>query len=325
MLAAYIDNRNLSLVELPVPVPGPGQALLRPVLAGICNTDLELLAGYYGFRGVPGHEFVAVVEEAPERPDLLGQRVVADINAGCGTCARCLGGDPRHCPGRRTIGIRDWDGALAQRLLAPTVNLRPVPVGLADELAVFAEPLAAALEIGQQVHIRAGMRVLVLGDGKLGLLAALGLRHLAPGLTLAGRHEGKLAIAGAQGVATRLVPAGGEGDLPASLGRFDLVVEATGRPQGLDLALNMVRPEGVVVAKTTSHLPTSLNLAKVVVEEITILGSRCGDLGLALDHLAQGWVDPRPLIEAFYPFTQVAEAFIHASRPGGLKVLVEFS
>lgn len=325
MQAAYIHNGNLTLAELPEPVPGPGQALLRPVLAGVCNTDLELLAGYYGFAGVPGHEFVAVVEAAPGRPELVGRRVAADINVGCGDCPRCVAGDPRHCPDRRTIGIRDWDGALAQRLLAPLANLHVVPEGLADELAVFAEPLAAALEIGQQVHITAGMRVLVLGDGKLGLLAALGLAHLSPGLTLAGRHAAKLAIAAAQGVATRLVPPGGEGDLPRELGEFDLVVEATGRPGGLNLALDMVRAEGVVVAKTTSHLPTNLDLAQVVVREITILGSRCGDLGLALDHLARGWVDPRPLIEAFYPFAQVAEAFAQARRPGSLKVLVEFA
>ncbi len=325
MQAAYINNGKLVLAELPEPVPGPGQALLRPVLAGICNTDLELLAGYYGFCGVPGHEFVAVVEAAPERPELVGSLVTADINVGCGTCPRCRDGDSRHCPSRRTIGIRDWSGALAERLLAPLAKLHAIPEGLSSEAAVFAEPLAAALEIGQQVHITAGQRVLVLGDGKLGLLVALGLRPSAPSLLLAGRHAAKLAIASAQGVATHLVPAGGEEDLPERLGRFDLVVEATGRPPGLDLALKLARPEGVVVAKTTSHEPSTLDLARLVVDEITLLGSRCGDLALALHYLANGWVDPRPLIEAVYPFAEVQAAFAHARRPGACKVLVDFS
>jgi threonine dehydrogenase-like Zn-dependent dehydrogenase len=167
--------------------------------------------------------------------------------------------------------------------------------------------------------------VLVLGDGKLGLLIALGLRHLAPDLLLLGRHADKLALAAAQDVATRLVPPGGEDALAASLGRFDLVVEATGRPEGLERALALTRPEGTLVVKTTSHLPSSLNLAKVVVEEITILGSRCGDLDLALHYLKNGWVDPRPLIEAVHPFARVAEAFAQARRPGARKVLVEFS
>ncbi|MBI5520994.1 MAG: alcohol dehydrogenase catalytic domain-containing protein [Desulfarculus sp.] len=323
MLSAWFEDGRASLVERPAPRPQPGQALLKVRLAGICNTDLELLAGYYGFVGVPGHEFVAVVQEAPGHDYLEGLRVVADINVGCGQCPRCRLGDPRHCPQRRVIGIKHWDGALAQYLLAPVSSLHGVPDGLPSPAAVFAEPLAAALEVGRQVPLDPEMRVAVLGDGKLGLLAALGLRHQVPGLLLMGHHPAKLAIAQAQGVATLLVERGGIWPPPGQ-GPFDLVVEATGHPQGPALALDLLRPQGTLVLKTTSHLPTNINLARVVVDEIAILGSRCGDLALALDYLAQGRLDVRPLIAQTYPFAELTTALEHARRPGALKILLRF-
>jgi threonine dehydrogenase-like Zn-dependent dehydrogenase len=324
MLSAWFQDGRASLVERPRPTPQAGQALLRVTMAGICNTDLELLAGYYGFAGVPGHEFVGVVEEAPGRPELEGLRVTADINIGCGHCPRCQAGDPRHCPQRRVIGIKHWEGAFAQYLLAPVANLHEVPDGLPQKQAVFAEPLAAALEVGQQVHIHAGTRLAVLGDGKLGLLIALALRQYNPGLILMGRHRHKLAIASAQGVRTLALDPGGIWPPPGQE-PFDLVVEATGHPQGPALALDILRPQGTLVLKTTSHLPTSLNLAKVVVDEIAILGSRCGNLALALDHLTQGRIDVTPLIEKTYPFQELPAALEHARRKGALKVLLSFA
>jgi len=311
MLRVLFDQGTIALAERPVPRPGPDEALVRVLLAGICNTDLELLKGYMNFSGTPGHEFVGRVERAPSAPWLEGRRVTADINAAPGP------GDHRHAPERRTLGIHAWDGAFAEYLCAPTANLHPIPDGLPDESAVFAEPLAAALEVGQQVHIRATDRVAVLGDGKLGLLVALGLRHLCPGLVLSGRHPEKLALAQAHGVRTVL-----SGDIA---GPFDLVVEATGRPEGIQAALDLVRPEGTIVLKSTTEARPSLDLSRVVVQEITLVGSRCGDTALALDQLARGLVDPTGLVEAVYPLESFVEAFQRAALPGARKVLVRVS
>lgn len=325
MLTAWFEKGRAELIQRPVPVPGPGQALVRVRYCGICNTDLELLAGYYDFVGAPGHELTGVVEQAPGRPHLAGRLVTAEINHGCGTCPRCLAGDPRHCPDRVALGIKGWDGALAHYILAPLANLRRVPEGVTARAATLAEPLAAALEIGQQVHLTAGMKVLVLGDGKLGLLCALGLRHQVPGLLLAGRHQAKLDLAMAQGVRAILAQGPDLAELAREMGGFDLVVEATGRPEGLGQALELVRPEGTIVAKTTSHEPSRLDLARLVVNEINLVGSRCGNIGLALDYLRNRWVEVEPLIEAEYPLEELSAALDHARRPGALKVLVRVS
>ncbi|GFK94255.1 D-arabitol-phosphate dehydrogenase [Fundidesulfovibrio magnetotacticus] len=311
MIAVRFHKGTMELADLPQPPPGPGEALVRVLVAGICNTDLELFKGYMNFSGTPGHEFVGVVERAPDAPHLEGRRVTADINAAPGH------GDHRHASGRRVLGILGWDGAFAQYILAPVDNLHAVPDTLSDEAAVFAEPLAAALEVGQQVHIRATDRLAVLGDGKLGLLIAMALRHLCPGLVLSGKHPDKLAIASAQGVRTTLAS-----DIA---GPFDIVVEATGRTQGLEAALDLVRPEGTVVLKSTTEAKTPVNLARVVVQEITLVGSRCGDTALALDHLARGLVEPSGLVEAVYPLERFREAFESAARPGARKVLVRVS
>ncbi len=318
MLAVWLEGGRVEVRELPRPRPAPGEALVRVLLAGICNTDLELLAGYYGFAGVPGHEFVGLVEEAPSRPELVGRRVVAEINFGCGSCARCLAGDPRHCPERRALGIKDAPGAMAEYVALPAENLIPIDDSLGDRQAVFSEPLAAALEPSQQMRLTARQRLLVLGDGKLGLLCALGLRHWVPSLVLAGRHPHKLALAQAQGVATVLSSDPALGDQ-----RFEVVVEATGRPEGLAQALALVQPEGVVVAKTTSHQPSTLDLAKLVVDEVTLMGSRCGDMRLALHFLQNRLLAVEPLIQATYPLARAGEALAAAGRPGALKVLLE--
>ncbi|WP_300160605.1 alcohol dehydrogenase catalytic domain-containing protein [Solidesulfovibrio sp.] len=321
MQAVIFEGGTVRMEIRPDPVPGPGEVRVAVRLAGICNTDVELLRGYMGFAGIPGHEFVGVVDAAPEHPELLGRRVTAEINLGCGRCHTCLTAGPRHCPDRTTLGIAGKDGAFAEYLTMPASLVHPIPEAVGDAEAVFIEPLAAALEPGQQQHLTAATRLLVLGDGKLGILCACALRRLCPDLVLAGRHERKLAIAAAQGVAVRLADAAA---LRTEFGPFDVVVEATGRPDGLAFALDLVRPEGTVVLKTTTFAPTPLNMARVVVDEVRLVGSRCGDFRLAAAYLRDALVDVLPLVEAVFPFAAFPEALAAASRPGAMKVLVEF-
>lgn len=323
--AVYFQQGQARLVERRLDPPDQGEALLRPLWAGICHTDLELLKGYYQFAGIPGHEFVARVEQAPGAPELEGRLVVAEINLGCGECPRCRAGDPRHCPSRRVIGIKGWDGAFAELLKVPQSCLHPLPEGLDPREAVFTEPLAAALEITQQVHLRQEMKALVLGDGKLGLLTALALRLSCPDLLLAGRHRAKLAIAAAQGVRTLHAPEPEPlRELAQREGGFDLVVEATGRTGGLNQALELVRPQGTIVAKTTVVEPSPLELARLVVNEVRLVGSRCGPFPLALQYLARRCLEVGPLVEQVYPFDEFQRALEHASQPGALKILLRF-
>ncbi len=319
MRAIYFKDGKIDLIEREKPQLGPGEALLKVLVAGICNTDIELHKGYYGFSGIPGHEFVAVVEECSDRKELVGKRVVADINCPVGPYA----GDRRHVAERTVVGIVNHDGCFAEYLKVPAENLFLVADNVADRDAVFAEPLAAGLEVSQQIHVTGDMKVMVLGDGKLGILTALALKIYNPHVLLVGKHEDKLAIAGKQGVVTHCISDPVElGDLAAQWDKFDLVVEATGSEQGINYALDFVRPEGTVVAKTTSHLPSSINLAKLVVDEISIVGSRCGDIGLALNVLEQDMVDVSGLIDAEYEFSDFKQAFEQAMRKGAKKVLV---
>ncbi|MFW6334871.1 MAG: MDR/zinc-dependent alcohol dehydrogenase-like family protein [Desulfosalsimonas sp.] len=319
MKALRISDGRLDTVEVPIPQPENGQALVKVLKAGICGTDLEMLKGYAGFTGTPGHEFVGTVESAPGLPGLCGQRVAADINCGCGKCSWCKFGDPRHCSKRSVIGIRGKNGAFAEYLTVPVKNLYPVADSIDDIRAVFAEPLAAALEIAQQVHVRNSDRILVLGDGRLGLLAAAALKHYTGNLVIAGRHPEKLSVAEKMGVKTV------ESGAPPPEGGFDLVVEATGSPEGIQTALDLVRAEGTVIVKTTTAGQSSLDLSSVVVNEITVTGSRCGDIGLALRFLEHGWVDPHPLVEKVYPFSSAKEAFRHAQSRGSLKIILDIS
>jgi alcohol dehydrogenase len=298
----------------PDPVPADGEALVRVRLAGICNTDLELVRGYMAFQGVLGHEFVGEVVQAGETA-WIGKRVVGDINAACYRCETCLSGRHTHCPNRTTLGIFRRDGAFADYLVLPTANLYAVPDGLPDEMAVFVEPLAAACEVLDQVHIRPSDRVVVLGDGKLGLLVAAVLRLTGANLTLVGRHPAKLGIAGSWGVATRSEP-------PSTERQADVVVECTGSPAGFAEACRLLRPRGTLVLKSTYHGETSANLAGLVVDEISVVGSRCGPFAPALGLLATGLVDPRPLVTEIYALTDGETAFSHACAPGVLKILL---
>jgi threonine dehydrogenase-like Zn-dependent dehydrogenase len=300
-----------------LPKPPPGEVRIRTLLAGICSTDLEIVRGYAGFHGVLGHEFVGIVEQAGD-PALVGRRVVGEINAACGTCETCRSQRPTHCPNRTALGIRGRDGALAEFFCLPMANLHPVPEGMPDQTAVFVEPLAAACEVLDQVHVRPSDRAIVLGDGKLGLLVAQVLALTGCELTVIGRHQEKLAILSTRGIATRL---GGEG--PAR--QADLVVECTGRAEGFQAARHLVRPRGTIVLKSTYHGLVQTDLSGLAVDEIQVVGSRCGPFPAALRLLSQGLVDVAPLIEAEYPLSEAAAAFEHAGQRGALKVLVRAS
>jgi threonine dehydrogenase-like Zn-dependent dehydrogenase len=318
MPGLWLEHRHLALRrDLPLPEPPPGEALIRTRLAGICATDLELTRGYYPFAGVPGHEFVGTVEAAPGAPHWEGRRVVGEINAVCGTCEVCAAGRPTHCPQRTVLGIVNRHGVLASHFCLPLANLHPVPDGLPDEAAVFCEPLAAALRIRQQVAIEPGQRVLLLGAGRLGQLIARSLQLTGCRLQVVARHPGQRALLEAQGIPV-LAP-----DQVVE-GAADLVVEASGSPDGFELARRAVRPAGCVVLKSThAGGATPLDLSALVVDEVTLVGSRCGPFAPALELLAQGQVDPLPLVAARYPLSRGLEAFEHAARPGTLKVLVE--
>lgn len=316
MRALLLDKKLYLSDSYPTPVPPPGEALVRVRLAGVCNTDLELVHGYMGFRGIPGHEFVGVVEQAPGAEEWEGRCVVGEINAYCGVCATCLAGRPTHCPHRTTLGISGRDGAFAEYLLLPVRNLHPVPEGMPDEVAVFTEPLAAACQVLQQVHVHPTDRVIVLGDGKLGLLCAQVLALTGCELTVVGHHQEKLEILKRLGIKVAL-----EGESVAA--EADVVVEATGNAGGYMAARQLVRPRGTIVLKSTYHGSFDADLTMAVVNEVTLVGSRCGPFAPALRLLERGLVQVEPLIEARYPLAEALAAFEHAARPGALKVLVE--
>jgi threonine dehydrogenase-like Zn-dependent dehydrogenase len=315
--ALWLEGQALRLRDdVPLPSPPPGEARVAVRLAGVCNTDLELVRGYYPYAGVPGHEFVGVVEEAAGAPEWVGRRVVGEINAACGACPTCRAGRRTHCERRTVLGIVARDGAFANHLRLPVENLHAVPEGLPDEVAVFTEPTAAALELQDQVRVSPGDRVVVVGAGKLGNLVAQTLAATGCRLLVVGRSPRPLRILSARGI-----PTAGADAIEAR--RADLAVECTGNPEGLELARRAVRPRGTIVLKSTYHGRASIDLAPFVVDEITLVGSRCGPFAPALDVLARGVVDPRPLVEARYPLADAVAAFGHAARPGTLKVLVD--
>lgn len=314
MRAVLFDGQIRFTTEQPLPEPPPGEARIRTILAGLCHTDLEVIRGYAGFHGVLGHEFVGIVEQADE-PALVGRRVVGEINVTCGRCETCRAGHPNHCPQRTALGLRGRDGVLADFFCLPTANLHPVPEGLPDRVAVFTEPLAAACEVLDQVHVRPSDRVIVLGDGKLGLLMAQVLALTGCDLTVIGRHAAKLAILSARGIPTRLA----EEAPPRSA---DLVVECTGRAEGFQAARQLLRPCGTLILKSTYHGLVQADLSSLVVDEMRLVGSRCGPFAAALRLLSHGLVDVLPLIEAEYPLDRAVAAFEHAGRRGTLKVLV---
>lgn len=317
MRALWLEDRRLHLREdASRPSPPPGEALVRVRLAGICNTDLELVRGYYPYTGIPGHEFVGVVESAPGSPDWEGRRVVGAINAVCGACPTCRAGRPSHCERRTVLGIVNRDGAFAHHLVLPVANLHAVPDRVPDETAVFTEPTAAALEIQQQVRITSGDRVVVVGPGKLGHLVAQTLAATGCDLLVIGRSRRSLELLASRGIRT------GTAEAVEERGA-DIAVECTGTPEGFEVARRAVRPRGTVVLKSTYEGRTSLDMAPLVVDEITLVGSRCGPFAPALDLLARGTVDPSPLVEERYDLEDAVAAFEHAARPGTLKILVE--
>jgi threonine dehydrogenase-like Zn-dependent dehydrogenase len=316
MRALRVGDGTAAVVEVASPAPR-GEALVRVTLSGICNTDLELVRGYAGFRGTLGHEFVGVVEDPGGGAIGRGERVVGEINAGCGDCALCRAGDPRHCATRTVLGIVGRDGAHADLLTLPARNLLRVPDSVTDEQAVFVEPLAAACGVLERCPMAPGTRVAVIGDGKLGLLCAMVLaaERLAP--LFVGKHASKLALARARGIETSSI------EHARARGRnFDVVIEASGGASGFALALDLLRPQGTLVLKSTFHGDTPLDAARIVVEEINIVGSRCGRFAPALELLANRAVDLSGLVSEVMSLDRGDQALERAAAPGVLKVLL---
>jgi threonine dehydrogenase-like Zn-dependent dehydrogenase len=315
MLALRVHNKSLKVKDIDRP-DGPDEALVRVLLSGICNTDLEIARGYAGFRGTIGHEFVGVVEHSA-KADLVGQRVVGEINAGCGKCDLCRAGDSRHCALRTVLGIVGRDGAHAEFLQLPVENLLPVPHNIPDEHAVFTEPLAAACGILERVSIAKSDRIAVIGDGKLGLLCAQVLALTGASLLLVGKHSSKRRIAERRGIETATPK-----EAAKRKRQFDVVVEASGAAAGFELALDLLRPKGQLVLKSTFHGKTELDSARVVVDEISIVGSRCGRFNPALDLLKKAAIDVDSLISEEYPLSNGVHAMQRAASRGVLKVLL---
>ena len=321
-MKAVVFDKELKLVkDYEKPTPKKGEALIRVTLAGICNTDYEITKGYMGYKGILGHEAVGIVEDVnSEDKSLIGKRVVSEISYGCKEtdCPYCAEKLYRHCPNRHTLGIWRKDGCFAEYFTMPTEVLFEVPDNVPDEQAVFVEPLAAACEITEQLHIKPFEKVIVLGDGKLGLITALTLNAQNIDVTLVGKHQNKLDIAKAQGVKTSLLQ-----DFPIEK-KYDVVVEATGSVSGFETSIALTKPRGVLVLKSTVATGKELNLAPIVIDEITVLGSRCGQFGPAIRLLESGKIDFTPLISARYKADDAIEAFEKNKERETLKVLLEF-
>jgi threonine dehydrogenase-like Zn-dependent dehydrogenase len=314
MRALHFDGTTAGLIDAPDPQRTEQQAIVTVTLAGVCNTDLELTKGYMGFTGILGHELVGVVEDGP--PEWRGRRVVAEINFACGSCDWCARGLGRHCPARRVMGILRADGAFAERVAVPIANLHAVPDAVPDAAAVFAEPLAAAFEILEQVRVEPGQSCVVLGDGKLGLLAAQVLASAGADVLAVGKHADKLAHLARRGVRTVMLD-----DWKRT--RAAVVVEATGTAAGFALAVAATQPRGTLVLKSTVAHAAPLNLAPVVIDEITVVGSRCGPFAPALAALAADTVDVGALVSARRALRDGVAALQQAAQPGVIKVLLE--
>src|SRR6266481_7973898 len=333
VLSFRIENGKLEGTSSRLPKLRPEWALVRMRLVGICNTDVELLRGYYNFRGVPGHEFVGTVERlrgasAAEKNKWLGRRVCGEINISCRALGRrqdcdfCRRGLKTHCARRTVLGIIGHPGAYAEYITLPLENLHIVPDGVSDEQAVFVEPLAAACEILEQVDVRRVREAAVLGDGKLAQLIARVLRTAIPRVVMYGKHEKKLALARDAGILTKAVRGDGR-DLKRVREKYRLVVEATGSPTGLALAQLMTEPRGTLVLKSTFHGAAPVETWPIVVKELTVVGSRCGQFEKAIALLHSGKVDPRPLIARTFPLHEVSAAIMFAQKSGVMKVLLK--
>ncbi|OBQ37777.1 MAG: alcohol dehydrogenase [Anabaena sp. MDT14b] len=317
MKGLWLENNQLQLrTNIPIPEPLPGEALVRVLRAGICNTDLELIKGYYPYTGIIGHEFVGVVEQGSKQ--LINQRVVGEINAACGDCRFCRRGQPTHCENRTVLGIVNRHGAFAEYLSLPVENLHLVPENVSTAAATFTEPIAAALEIQQQIQICKDDRVLVVGDGKLGQLIAQTLALTGCELLVVGRHKDKLVNLAAKGIKTGFADS-------VTDRYFDISVDCTGNPEGFNIARRALRPRGILILKSTYAGNLSLDASALVVDEITLIGSRCGPFVPALELLATGKVDVQSLIDSHYPLSQGLAAFEKAKTKGVLKVLLEMS
>lgn len=326
MLAAVVRRNAFAVVQKPLPRPRPGWALVRVHLAGICNTDLEILRGYHNFKGTLGHEFVGEVVRVASAKDRgwIGRRVVGEINLACAglgfrkPCDYCRRGIPTHCARRRVLGILGHDGAFAEYLALPVVNLHRVPPGIPDEAAVFSEPLAAACEILEQADIRAHGEAAVIGDGKLAQLIARVLRAAGLRVVMIGKHASKLRLARLADIAAVKVAS----PRAQRSNQFSLTVEATGSPSGLALAQQITVPRGTLVLKSTFHGAANVETWPIVVKELTVIGSRCGPFPAALALLRSGRVDPRPLISRVFLLREAADAIRYAQEPGVMKVLL---
>lgn len=318
----FNDREGLTIkTDYNKPIPQKGEALIRVKLAGVCNTDAEIVKGYMGYNGILGHEFVGIVEDVnSEDKSLVGKRVVAEISYGCNDpeCPWCAVKNYRHCPNRHTIGIWKKDGCFAEYITLPTNILFEVPENVTDEQAVFVEPLAAACEITEQLHIDPSQKVAVLGDGKLGLTIALTLNAQNLDVTLIGKHENKLEIAKKQGVKVQLL------ENTKISNNYDVVVEATGSVSGFETSLNLVKPRGVLVLKSTIATGKELNLAPIVINEITVLGSRCGQFGPALRLLKNNRINFAPFISKIYSIDEAIEAFEANKQKDTIKILLKF-
>ncbi len=314
MRALRLEGKTARVVDAPVPEPSADTAIVRVVVAGICNTDLELVKGYMGFDGILGHEFVGRIEEGP--PEWKGQRVVGEINFACESCPVCQAGLQRHCPSRRVMGIVQADGCFAEYVRVPIANLHTVPDRVSDEVAVFTEPLAAAFEVLEQVHVEPGRDCLVLGDGKLGLLIAQVLHGSGARVVCVGHHPAKLEILSRRGIETVL--AADWTPEPTSM-----VIEATGTADGFERAVAATRPRGTLVLKSTVGHRPKVDLAPLVVNEIKVVGSRCGPFPPALRALELGAVDVGSLVSERVPLARADKGLRRASRKDVLKVLVE--
>lgn len=318
-MKAVIFDETLKYVEdYEKPTPKQGEALIKVTYGGVCNTDKEITKGYMGYKGILGHEFTGVVEEInDEDQTLLGKRVVGEINLGCKNCEWCAKDLERHCPNRSTLGILAKDGCFAEYVTLPLSNLIEIPENVPDEQAVFVEPLAAGLEILEQMHIQPCQKVMVLGDGKLGLLTALALNACGLDVLIVGKHQNKLDIAKNQGVKTQLLSEFEQAP------KFDVVVEATGSITGFETSVNCVKPRGTLVLKSTIAASKELNLAPIVINEITILGSRCGRFEPAMRLIASGKIDFSQMISKIYPIEQAINAFDANNAKDTIKILLK--
>lgn len=315
MKALHFDGQKMTFLT-DYDTPKSDEALVEVNLAGICGTDIEILNGYMSYQGIPGHEFVGVVKESQNK-DLIGKRVVGEINVGCGICEWCKKGLERHCPYRTVLGILRRDGAFAQFLSLPEKNLHVIPDQINDEQAVFVEPLAAAFEIKEQINLKQESNIALVGDGRLAQLVALVLNLSCQNITCFGRHKNKLELLKKLGIKTKI---GIDSD---DIQKFDLVVEATGSNSGFAATMKLIKPRGTVILKSTLASKKNLDLTPMVINEVTVVGSRCGPFRPAINALASGMISVDDLIDSTYSLEKFQDAFEHAKKPDTLKVLLK--